>query len=298
MRKAFLLGAGLGTRLRPLTDSLPKPLIPVFHRPLITHALDHCIDAGILEFAINTHHLPAMWEEFFPERSYRGHRLEFFHEPDLLETGGGIKNIEAWIGNEPILVYNGDILTSIRIDRLLTAHMAGNNLVTMGLRSEGPDRHIALDGRRVIDIHQKLGVAPGTHQFTGLYCVDPELLDRIPAGEKVSVIPALLELAKEGLLGGYLLDEGHWLDLGTRDAYLETHRTLDLGPAVHPDAVVAGDAEVTASVIGPGCTVEPGSAVSECVLWPGSTVRAGASLDRCIVYSGAPATGTHHGEDL
>ena len=89
MRKAFLLGAGLGTRLKPLTDTLPKPLIPLENRPLITHAMDHLIKAGIVEIAINTHHLPEAWPAAFPDATYRGASLSFFYEPDLLETGGG-----------------------------------------------------------------------------------------------------------------------------------------------------------------------------------------------------------------
>ncbi|NNM28852.1 MAG: NTP transferase domain-containing protein [Akkermansiaceae bacterium] len=298
MRKAFLLGAGLGTRLRPLTQVLPKPLIPVFHRPLISYALDHCRAAGILDFAINTHHLPEKWEDAFPGAGYQGDRLRFFHEPELLETGGGLKNIEGWIGNDAILVYNGDILTDIRIDKLITAHMAGNNLVTLALRSEGPAPHVAVDGKRVVDIHRKLGVADGTHQFTGIYCVDAALLGRIPAGEKISIIPAFLELAREGLLGGYVLDDGYWLDLGTREAYLEVHQRRDLGPAVHPDAAPAPDAAIRHSVVGPGCTVESGAEVVDSVLWPGTTVAAGARLDRCILYSPQPATGSHTGADL
>ena len=122
MTKAFVLGAGLGTRLRPLTDALPKPLIPVFHRPLIQYALDHCLAAGIREFAINTHHLPEKWPEYFPDGTYRGAPVTFFHEPELLETGGGIKNIASWIGDDPVLVYNGDILTDLDLPRLLETH--------------------------------------------------------------------------------------------------------------------------------------------------------------------------------
>ena len=128
MRKAFLLGAGLGTRLKPLTDTLPKPLIPLENRPLITHAMDHLIDAGITDIAINTHHLPETWATAFPDATYRGAKLAFFYEPILLETGGGIKNIAEWIGSDPFLIYNGDILTDLPIERLMTGHMASNNI--------------------------------------------------------------------------------------------------------------------------------------------------------------------------
>lgn len=85
MKKAFLLGAGLGTRLRPLTDTAPKPLVPVFHRPLAMHVLDHLASAGITEVAVNTHHLADSWRETFPDGRYRNLELTFFHEPIYLK---------------------------------------------------------------------------------------------------------------------------------------------------------------------------------------------------------------------
>ncbi|HYF36671.1 MAG TPA: sugar phosphate nucleotidyltransferase, partial [Prosthecobacter sp.] len=112
MRKAFVLGAGLGERLRPLTDQLPKPLIPVFHRPLITYAFDHLIAAGVEELVVNTHHLPEAYAHEFPNRRYRGLPIHFRHEaPVRLETAGGIANVQDLLGDEPFIVYNGDILT-------------------------------------------------------------------------------------------------------------------------------------------------------------------------------------------
>src|SRR6059036_2757551 len=95
--QAFVLGAGLGTRLRPLTDDLPKPLVPIFQKPLITFALDHLIGAGIGNFVINTHRLPQLFQQSFFEGSYRGCPVALLHEPDLLETGGGIKNAEPYL---------------------------------------------------------------------------------------------------------------------------------------------------------------------------------------------------------
>ena len=94
VKKAFVLAAGLGTRLRPLTDTLPKPLIPVGLKPLITFAFDHLIaDAGVEEFIVNTHHLAGAYAGAFPDGTYRGRPLHFRHEPVLLETGGGIRNV-------------------------------------------------------------------------------------------------------------------------------------------------------------------------------------------------------------
>ena len=132
--KAFILGAGLGTRLRPLTDVLPKPLVPVFHEPMANFALRLCQAAGIKEFAINTHHIPEAWSAAYPDGSFHGSPLSFFHEPVLLETGGGIRNIGSFIGDDPILVYNGDILTDIDIGKLIAHHQTSGNIATLALR--------------------------------------------------------------------------------------------------------------------------------------------------------------------
>ncbi len=145
MNKAFVLGAGLGTRLRPLTDQLPKPLIPVLHRPLITYAFDHLLGAGVKEFIVNTHHLPEKYAETFPDGRYRNAPITFRHEPILLETAGGIANIADLVEDGPFLVYNGDILTTLPLEPLLEEHARGENLVTLVLRSTGPALHIAWD---------------------------------------------------------------------------------------------------------------------------------------------------------
>jgi mannose-1-phosphate guanylyltransferase len=299
IRKAFLPGAGLGTRLRPLTDLLPKPLVPLFHRPLIEWAMDTCIAAGITDFAINTHHLPGKWtygesEDFsmkagnglFPRKGrFHGCPVHLFHEPVLLETGGGVKNITSWIGSDSVLVHNGDIYSSLPLDRLIAAHEASDCPVTLALRSRGDATHIALNDKRdrVTDIRNMLGISDGSHVFTGIYCFDPELLDLIPAGEKISIIPAFLELAKQGRLGAIILDEGDWRDLGDKAAYLAAHRELALAPAIHPEALIHPSAIVDGSVIGPRAGVGADASVKGSVIWPAATVERGAAIKDDII---------------
>src|SRR6185295_12641563 len=131
IKQAFVLGAGLGTRLRPLTDEMPKPLVPMFQKPLITFAFDHLIDAGITKLLVNTHHQPEKFAETFPEGKYRDVPIEFRHEPVLLETGGGIKNMEDSLGVEPFIVYSGDILTDVDLAPLIDEHFRNENDVTL-----------------------------------------------------------------------------------------------------------------------------------------------------------------------
>src|SRR5580698_7839775 len=159
VRKAFVLGAGLGTRLRPLTKLLPKPLLPIYGKPLITFALDHLRQAGIEQFWVNLHHLPEKFRTQFPENNYNGAPLELVHEADLLETGGGIKNIEHRIGDETFIVYSGDILTDVPIDRLIEEHRVQDNDVTLALRTTGFSKgvHLRRETGQVTDLLGAIG---------------------------------------------------------------------------------------------------------------------------------------------
>lgn len=295
VNQAFILGAGMGNRLRPLTGRLPKPLVPLFHRPLAEWAMAACARVGIERFAINTHHLPGAWSDFGA-----GTDVTLFHEPVLLETGGGLKNIEPWMGGAALLVHNGDIFSTMPLEKLIAAHEASALPVTLALRSAGTATHIALDptGSRVTDIRRMLGRSEGTHVFSGIYCVSPGFLELLPANEKISVIPAFLELAKIGQLGAIVLDEGVWLDLGDRKSYLQAHRELDLGPAIHPLACIELGAIVENSVVGPRAVIKAGATVRNSVIWPDGRVSCDAVLDRCIVFSASPASGSHQNRDL
>lgn len=301
IHKAFILGAGLGTRLRPLTESLPKPLIPFLHEPLTHQVLRHCQSAGISSFAINTHHLAGCWDEAFPENEFEGSDLSFFHETELLETGGGIKNIAAWIGDDAVLIYNGDILTDIDLGALIKTHKSSGNLATLALFSDGPNCNVAVDGLKIIDMRHALGRHAGTHQFTGIYIIEPEILDLIPAGEKISIVPAFLELIKQERLGAFIADGARWQDLGTRDEYLSAHLSslsLSAQQSIHPSAKIDPSAEIDSATcfIGPNCVIAKGAKLSKTIVWPNATVAAEANLDGCIVRH--HAAGTHLNEDL
>ncbi|GAA5495828.1 UTP--glucose-1-phosphate uridylyltransferase [Rubritalea halochordaticola] len=300
--KAFILGAGLGSRLRPLTDTLPKPLVPLFHEPLASHTMRHCLEAGIECFAINTHHIPAAWQQTYPESSFEGAPITFFHEPILLETGGGIKNIAPFIGDDPVLVYNGDILTDLDLTQLMAAHRGSGNVATLALFSEGPNCNVAVEDHQVVDLRHAHGIHPGTHQFTGIYIIEPEILPLIPANEKISIVPAFLELAALGKLGAYIADGASWHDLGTREEYFAAHQHLqDSGkatlPAIHPQAKIDPSAELDEyTIIGPNCVIEKNVKLRKTIAWPRATISENSNLYGCIVRE--QAAGEHQDQDL
>ncbi len=224
IRTAFILGAGLGTRLRPLTEDCPKPLLPVGGRPLITYAMDHCLAAGIERFIVNTHHCPAAYDRAFPERSWRGWPILFRHEPLLLDTAGGLKNIEDLLDEEePLLVYNGDIVSDLPLKRLFEAHAAGEREITLALRSRGPVTNVAVDAvGRICDLRGLLG-NPGVRHclFTGIYAVEKRFLRRLTPGKAESVVPIFVEMIREapGSVGSVVIDEGIWEDVGDPEGY-------------------------------------------------------------------------------
>lgn len=300
MTQAFILGAGLGTRLRPLTDHLPKPLVPLFHRPLVSWTLDACARVGIQSFAINTHHLPQTWHEFVAQPQNHELDISLFHEPVLLETGGGLKNIAAWADNKPILVHNGDIYSTIDLQKLITAHEASGLPVTLALRSEGTEKRVALDDSltRVIDMRHALGRAAGTHVFSGIYCVNPDFFGYLPEDTAISVIPAFLDLINEDKLGAIVLEDGLWLDLGNRESYLSAHRKLALGPAIHPLARIHAGATIENSVVGSDAVICSGAAIRDSVVWPGAFVSNDAVLEHCVVYTKKSISGYHRHSNL
>ena len=280
IQKAFILGAGLGTRLRPLTEVLPKPLVPIWNEPLVHHVLRHCQQAGITEVAINTPHIPEAWDKHFPDGSFEGSQVSFFHEEKLLETGGGIKNIAPFIGDNPILIFNGDIISDIDLTGLIEHHTQSNNVATLAVKSKGPTCNIAVEGNQVTDIRHSLGVHLGNHQFTGIYCIQPEILQLIPSDEKISIIPAFLELVKTKQLGCYNVDAATWCDIGTLEAYHQVH-------ANSPEKNADG------SFISPLASVGEHCQIHNSIVWPGAVIEPHTSLEHCVVYSSSPVSGAH-----
>jgi mannose-1-phosphate guanylyltransferase len=296
VRTAFVLGAGLGTRLRPLTDCRPKPLIPIFNKPLITFALDHLIAAGIERFVINTHHLAEQFDAAFASGEYRGRLVQLVFEPELLETGGGIKNAEPFLGREPFLVYSGDILTDIDLGALIDAHFRDGNEVTLGLRDTGLASGVTLDGARVTDFRGRLG-APGTrHDFANVSVWNAGIYDRIAAGAKVGFIPVLAEWLAEGLpLGGVLLDEREWFNVGSRGEYLAVHRFIR-ERSWRPEHVV--DPDWPEAPIGKNCRIGDDVVLEDTIVWDDAEIASGSRLRGCIVRDRCVVSGTHADTDF
>ena len=302
---AFVLGAGLGLRMRPLSEVLPKPLIPIFQKPLITFALDHLIDAGVKSFVINAHHLAPVFQEFFAEGNYRGHPVQLVYEPQILGTGGGIKNVERLLGHEAFISYSGDLLTDIPLGPLLEEHFRAGNDVTLALRGRGLRSDVALEGNRVVDIANRYG-REGRFDYAGIAIWSPATFTRIPPGQSLSFIPVLADwIGQGGKIGGVVSNDGKWFNIGSRKEYLAVHRTIQeerWKPAyvTTPEwpATVAADAQVDSSArlsgvcsIGAGCRVGAEAILEDTILWPGAQIASRSHLRNCIVRSERNAEG-------
>lgn len=229
IKTAFILGAGLGTRLRPLTECIPKPLLPIGGRPIITYAMEHLRDAGVQRFIINTHHCAEKYEEVFPDKSWQGIPIIFRHEPVLLDTAGGIKNIEDLLADdERLIVYNGDIITNLPLGPLIARHFELKTPVTLALRSRGPLTNVNIDsGGFICDMRDALH-NPGVRSclFAGIYIMETAFLERLAAGKIESIVLPLIESIGDNprSVGGIVQDDGFWYDLGTIDEYNKLSR--------------------------------------------------------------------------
>jgi NDP-sugar pyrophosphorylase family protein len=231
-KTAFILGAGLGLRLRPLTEKRPKPLLPIGGRPTITHAMDHLIGVGVERFIINTHHCPEVYQECFPQGLWRGAQIIFRHEPMLLDTGGGVKNIEDLLEeDQSILCYNGDIVSDLPLKPLIEAHIRDNAEATLALRSQGPLLNVAIDASGAIcDIRNTTGNT-GVKKclFTGIYALEKSFLNYIEPGKTESIIEPFLKRIVDGSgsIRGVVIDEEFWFDIGSIEEYLEVKTRME-----------------------------------------------------------------------
>lgn len=234
--KAIILAAGLGTRLRPITDHLPKPLLPVAGRPLIAYNLLLLKRYGITQVIITLHHQARKMIQGLGNGAGFGLNLTYSREPEILGTGGGIRKAAQRLTQGSFLVLNGDILVDVNLDRVVEFHHRKRAIATMVLREDrDPEAWgaVEIDGQgRVRQLLGKLdpcGERLTPLMFTGVQVFQTRVLDYIPRRGYSSIIDAYVAMLRNGeRVFGYVMC-GYWSDLGTRERYREAVAGLRRG---------------------------------------------------------------------
>jgi len=217
--KAMILAAGLGTRLRPLTFTRPKALMPVGNRPMIDRVIEYLKRCNIDELIVNAHHQKEQLVAHLDNGWPFGLNIRVKVEPKILGTGGGIKNTEGFWDDKPFVVINGDILTDIDLARAYEAHQRPATLVTLILHDCEPFNQILINERLdIMDIASK--ASPDRLAFTGIHIIEPKILSHIPKDRFYNIIDCYQKLIREGSpIRAYVSKEHYWRDVGTIESY-------------------------------------------------------------------------------
>ena len=300
--KAFILAAGLGERLRPLTAVIPKPLVPVMNVPSICYALMLVREAGIGEAIVNLHYMPGAVRDFFKMHRDFGLKLSFSYEERILGTGGGIKKCEEELSDESFLLLNSDVIMDLDVKALLARHRAAPCPATIVIaRTAHPfDRGpVGMHGGRVVDFKNFLDSGCfSNYDYPGAAVLSPEIFRYLSKDFSSIVYTAYVELIKRQSLGFYA-HEGHWRDVGslrrlweanvelTRDARSYPERmsaALDLPmTALARDARIGRGARIKHSVVGEGAVVGESCVLEDTLVLPGSRLAPGAHAARAVV---------------
>jgi len=299
--KAVVLVGGFGTRLRPLTETVKKELLPLVDRPILDHVLDHLARHGVHEVILSSPYLEAAFDPFIEARQ-GDPAITWITEAAPLGTGGAIVNALGSVGSDPFFALNGDILTDLDLTGMLASHREREAVVTISLHHVDDARAfglVATDERgRVVEFLEKpLDPIPGDVN-AGTYILDPAVLRPWGADREISIEREIFPsvIASGGPVFGFLAD-AYWLDLGTPEKYLRAHFDLLDGkvhgvayeaPWIAPTAVVDPEARIGRWVaIGAEARVAPGAHVDDSVVHPGAAVGTAARVLRTIVGPGA-----------
>lgn len=303
---AVILVGGKGTRLRPLTLSAPKPMLPTAGLPFVTHLLSRIAAAGIEHVVMSTSYKPAVFSEAFGDGSALGLQIDYVTEVEPLGTGGGIANVASQLRYDTAMVFNGDVLAGVDLGELYGYHCEQAADATLHLVRVGDPRAfgcVPTDNGRVTAFLEKTEDPPTDQINAGCYVLSRKVIDSIPRERVVSVerevFPALLSDGGVRVCG--YVDSSYWRDMGTPEDFVRGSADLVRGIApspalggrrgeslVHDGASVApGTVLIGGTVVGRGAEIGPGARLDGAVIFDGVKVEAGSVIERSIIGFGA-----------
>ena len=310
MRAVVLVG-GFGTRLRPLTSSIPKPMLPVGHVPIIERLVTNLGRSGITEVTLALGFKPEPFVAAFPDGECSGVAMRYAVEPEPLDTAGAIRFAADAAGiDDTFVVVNGDILTDLDVSQLVAFHRergAEATIHLIGVPDPSAFGVVAIDDQgRVERFVEKPapGTAPSNLINAGTYVLEPSVLQRIPLGHKVSIervtFPQVAE--SKGLFA--MATDDYWVDTGRPELYLQANldvlagtRRHDRCAGVHDDATVSPSASVQHSIVAAGSSVGAAT-LSRSVLLPGAVVDDGAVVTDSVIMGRVGAGAVVHNSVL
>ena len=287
--RAFILAAGLGERLRPITDHLPKPLLPILGRPVIERVIARTADIQVKRIGINLHYKPEMireWAETFDQSG----EIELFYEEAILGTGGALKNAEGFLSSSFFIIHNSDILSDISLGVLIERHLSEGNCVTLAVHDHPAFNNVWTDEAGRLQyigkaVHENKGLR--NVAFTGIAVYSPEFLSLLPPG-KSSIVDTWLRAASSGLKIGTADFSGcSWVDIGTPAAYSSYvfNALRNEGEIIftHNSVDCSGVQFGANAVIEKGSILYKGASLRNCILLPGARARKGDHIENAIV---------------
>lgn len=304
--KAVVLAGGLGTRLSPLTESLPKPMVPVGNRPVMEYVLRLLARHGFTEVVTNPCHLGHTISDYFGEGEKFGVSLKYAPEEELIGTAGTVKQMAraGWIGSGTFLVIGGDDLTDMDLSELLRRHRQAGATATLGLTRVADPTHYGIvvtdETGRIVSFQEKPEPEEAASDVanTGIYLLEPEVLEYIPEGEfpdfSLNIFPQLL---KAGVPFFGFEMSGYWRDVGTLDDYLLANIDVAVGrgplacldsqqgeralPALSQGAAVIAEG----AIVDPRCQIGDEACIGEgCVIGSRARIAAGCQLETTVVW--------------
>ena len=323
--KAVVMAGGFGTRIQPLTHSIPKPMLPILNRPMMEHTMMMLKDLGIKEFIVLLYFKPDIIKEYFKDGSDFGIKITYVVPDDDYGTAGAVKLAQEYIGDENFIVISGDLVTDFDFQKLFDFHAAKKSKLSIGLTSVENPLQFGVVIANADNVIEKFLEKPSWGEVfsdtinTGIYVIEPEILNFIPENENFDfakdLFPSLMQ--KEIALMGYNLS-GYWRDVGNPESYREVYEDIlncrihfdipgykkeypdgtlysaskiDLDPTVEIiGTVVLGEnitlkkgVKLNNAVIGNNVTIGALSKIRNCVMWDDIEIDKHAKLDNCII---------------